>query len=220
MIDVFLLIIFWQPLTIEDFNFDSEVCNLSLRYVAHRGDHLCSVLHTAEIDSVVCTEIISVVWAHHKDNLHGILQHTVETITSVCNTPRGSSPRYVAHHEDNLCDVLQTAEIISAVCFTLRRSSQQCATYRGYHLSGVQHTADIISAVSCTPQRQLCDSISQLKQNRIQKYFSLFIRGSDGFVSWKKLRGRKSRGTLTHFKLPLTIWQLGKANWKFSTDKS
>ena len=55
------------------------MCNLSPRYVAHLRDHLRGVLHTAEIVSVVCTEMIS----------------------AVCNTPPRSSLRYVAHRGDN-----------------------------------------------------------------------------------------------------------------------
>ena len=53
----------------------SEVCNTpprsSLRYVAHRGDDHCGVLHIAEI------------------------------ISAVCCTPRKSSLRYVAHCGEN-----------------------------------------------------------------------------------------------------------------------
>ena len=34
---------------------------------------------------------------------------------------------------------------------------------------------------------ELCDRISRRNRNRIRKYFSLFIRGPDGFKSLKKL---------------------------------
>ena len=36
----------------------------------------------------------------------------------------------------------------------------------------------------------LCEQISWRHWNRIQKFFSLFIRGPDGFKSWKKQRSK------------------------------
>ena len=47
----------------------------------------------------------------------------------------------------------------------------------------------------------LCDWISWRNRNWIRKYLSLFIRGQDGFESWKKTGVRKSRDTL-----PLSKW--------------
>ena len=57
------------------------------------------------------------------------------------------------------------------------------------------HTAELDSAVWCTPQSYLKIRISQWNWNRIRKYFSLYIRGLDGFESWKN-GGRKSCDTL------------------------
>ena len=42
---------------------------------------------------------------------------------------------------------------------------------------------------------ELFDQISQQNRNRIRKYFSLFIRGTDRFESWKN-GAQKSRDTL------------------------
>ena len=79
-------------------------CAISPRYDGHRGDHLHGVLLTAEIVSVVCTEIISEVW---------------------CTLQRWS-PRYVAHRGDDLCGMSH-----SAVGCTLRRSSPRWDAHRG-----------------------------------------------------------------------------------------
>ena len=74
-----------------------------------------------------------------------------------------------------------------------------CASHPGIRLSGVHHTAES----NCRPWNQninfachahrvvtiftLYDRISHRNRNRVRKYFSLFIRGPDGFESWKKL---------------------------------
>ena len=93
------------------------------------GDLLRAMLHTGEIFSTVCTEMVS----------------------TVSNTPLKSSPRYVAHRGDfSKFDALN-----SAVCCTPRRLSPwcdahctlprltpRCATHRG-----------IISTECCTPRR-------------------------------------------------------------------
>ena len=76
----------------------------------------------------------------------------------------------------------------------------------GVWLRCMMHTVESDSAVGCTPQRFLKIRISQHIGNRIQKYFSLFIMGLDGFELriMKKNGGRKSRDTLPlrkHFNL-------------------
>ena len=48
---------------------------------------------------------------------------------------------------------------------------------------------------------ELCDQISRRNRNRIRIYFSLFIRGPDGFKSWRK----KTGGWKYCETLPLTI---------------
>ena len=93
--------------------------------------------------------------------LHGVF-HTDEII-SVC-------PEIISAIFCTSRSVLPSAEMISAVGCTPQRSSPW-----------VLQTVEIVSAVCCTPQRQFCDRISRRNQNRIRKYFSLFIRGPDEF---------------------------------------
>ena len=77
--------------TSEEFDFVSVMCNLSPQYVAYLGDHLRSVLHTAEILSVVCTEIISIVCMLHTTEMiyavwyDAIAQCTPSTRRSLCD---------------------------------------------------------------------------------------------------------------------------------------
>ena len=77
----------------------------------------------------------------------------------------------------------------------------QCASLCGIWLQhwvwlrGVMHTADSDSAVGCTPWSVLKIQISQQDRNWIRKYFSLFIRGPEGFESWKK----EGENLVTHF---------------------
>ena len=52
------------------------------------------------------------------------------------------------------------------------------------------HTAESDSAVGCTPQSFLKIWIYRQNRNRILKCFSLFIRGLNGFKSWKKSRSK------------------------------
>ena len=94
-----------------------KVFDLSLRCVAHRWNHLCFVLHTAEIVSVVCcTSLRSYprYIAHHGDFFRNLMP-----LTSRC----------VAHLGDCLCGVLHTSEIVSVVCCTPRRLSPWCAAF-------------------------------------------------------------------------------------------
>ena len=60
---------------------------------------------------------------------------------------------------------------------------------------------------------QLYDRISRRNQNRIRKYFRLFIRGLDGFELWKKCRS-KSRETLT---LKRDFWPGLLGLWNYYT---
>ena len=48
---------------------------------------------------------------------------------------------------------------------------------------------------------ELCYRISRQNRNRIRKHFSVFIRGPDGFESWKKWRWKISWHTLFNYKL-------------------
>ena len=54
------------------------------------------------------------------------------------------------------------------------------------------HTAESDSAVGCTLQSFFKIRISRRIRNRIRKYLSLFIRGLDGFETWKKWRSKIS----------------------------
>ena len=49
---------------------------------------------------------------------------------------------------------------------------------------------------------KLCNWISRRNRNRIRKYFTLFIRGPDGFESWKKWQSKIS------WTLPLKYWEI------------
>ena len=64
--------------------------------------------------------------------------------------------------------------------------------HRRVWLCGMMHTAESDSVVGCTQPSFLKIWISQRNGNRIWKYFSLFIRGPDGFESWKKWRSKIS----------------------------
>ena len=134
------------------------------------------MLHTAEIVSVVCCTLFRLFpWcaAHCWDCLFGML-HTAEIISAVCCTPPRLTLQCATHRADRLCGVFHTAEIDSAVCSIQLRWSPWCAICHGDDLRGVQHTAEIT----------LWSNIST-KSNWIWKYFSLFIRGPNGFESLK-----------------------------------
>ena len=143
---------------------------------------LCGVQHTAEMISV----------------------HTTETIFAVCYTPRRWSPRCATYRGYKL----HTAETNSnsylyIVDFNeiIRRNP-----FRGEHIyiSWKKRFEDkyldllrkISAVVSTAEIKKLCDRISRRNQNRIRKYFSLFIRGPYGFESWTKNGCQKSRDTL------------------------
>ena len=87
--------------------------------------------------------------AHRGDHLRG-MQHTAKIISAVCCTPLRWSPRYVAHRWDHLRGVLHTAEIVSVVCTeiisavwcTPRRLSLRCVAHRGDRLCSMLHTAE------------------------------------------------------------------------------
>ena len=68
-----------------------------------------------------------------------------------------------------------------------------CDVHHRVWLSDTIHTTESDSAIQYTP-RSLGVWISHWNRNQ-RKYFMLFIRGPDGFKSWKN-RGRKSRDTL------------------------
>ena len=140
----------------------------------------------------------------------------VITDSAVGCTLRSQTRRYDAYPGAWLSCVMHTAESNSAVRRTLRSLTQWCDAHRGVdsavgctlrsflknfdHLTlwcdahrgawlhGGMHNAQLDSAVWCTPRSFLKIWISRQNRNRIQKYFSLFIKGLDGFESLKKLR--------------------------------
>ena len=105
-------------------------------------------------------KVASAVWNTPQDDLR-ILQHTIEIISTVCNTPRRwslytpqrRSQLCATHRGDDLGGAQHTAEIISEVCNTPQRWSWQCAVYCRDDLRGVQPTEEMISAV-CNPLRR------------------------------------------------------------------
>ena len=110
-----------------------------------------------------------------------------------------NSSRFRFHRDiwifKKLCSVHPIAESDSVVCIIPRSQTPRCAAHRGVKLRGVHSTAESSSVVCITPRSQTahrgvkierCDQISRRNRNRIQKYFSLLIRGPDGFESWKK----------------------------------
>ena len=141
-------------------------------------------MHTVESDSVVwCTP-----WS----------------LTQRCDTHRGVwlrgeptpwslTQRCDAHRGVRLGGGMHTAEFFkkiwsldSSVWYTRQSLTPWWDAYRGAWLR-VMHTAEW-----CTPQSFLKIRISWRNQNRIRKYFNLFIRALDGFESWKKWRSKIS----------------------------
>ena len=114
----------------------------------------------------------------------------VSSLTPLCD----------AHHGAWLCGVMHTAELVSAVKNTLRSSTQQWYTHSRVFqeiltiwLCGVMHTLELDSAVGCTLQSFLKIGIFRQNWNRIWKYFSLLVRGLNGFMN--KNGGYKSCDT-------------------------
>ena len=139
----------------------------------------------------------------------------------MCCTPLRWSPRCASHRRDKL----HTAEMkskSSLVSGGFWRDNQEKSLKGWTHLSIIMKEKIwsinflvylenvLMSAVCSTPRIPLCDLITLQNRNWIRKYFSLFIRGPDGFESWKN-RGRKSRGTLPlKSKLGKSALTLGK----------
>ena len=139
--------------------------------------------------------------------------HTAESDSVVWCTPRSLTQQCDAHRGVWLRCEKHTAESDSVAWCTPRTeffenfwsldSPQSLTPWWDAH-------RELDSTVWCTPRsltprgdahcrvrlRSLIDTlgiflkirISQRNQNRIRKYFSLFIRGPDGFESWKNWR--------------------------------
>ena len=96
------------------------------------------------------------------------------------------SSRHVAQHRRGTAEIFLKFGANDFISIT--KLSPRCPAQIGENICSVLHYGEIDSVVCCTPLRQLCDRISQQNRNRIQKYFSLFIRSPDRFESWKKWR--------------------------------
>ena len=134
--------------------------------------------------------------------LRGV-HHTAESSSAVCITPRSQAPRCASYRGvkginflKKLCGVHHTAESSSAVCIIPPSQAPRCASHCGVKLLTAESSfkrdnqESIKSGFKLTKNVdffELCDQISRWNRNWIRKYFSLFIRGLDGFESWKKL---------------------------------
>ena len=123
-----------------------------------------------------------------------------ESIFVVCIIPRSPTPLCASLRQDNLHGVHHTAktncipgiEIFACLWLFLKGQTGEILL-RGEHIYHerkylkykmlIYKEKCVDSAVCCTPRRQLCDQISRCNRKRIRKYFSLFVRVSDGFKS-------------------------------------
>ena len=107
------------------------------------------------------------------------------------------------------CDA--NREVNSAVWSALRSLIPGYDAPLGVWLHRVMHTTESDFEVGCTLWSFKKIWISRRNQNWIRKYFSLFIRGLDGFESWKKWRAK----ILWH-----TPFDNVKLNWPLSISLS
>ena len=113
-----------------------------------------------------------------------VVIHTGEIDSFVCSL----SLRCDKHHGDLLCGV----QFVSLLWYTPGRLTLRCAVC----LFVVIHTGEIDSAVEGILRSFYKIWISRRNWKRFQKYFSLFVRGSDVLESWKKNKGEKPCDTL------------------------
>ena len=135
-------------------------------------------------------------WRHYREIT--IIKFRIKTDTwqvtdsTVWCTPRGLTP-----------GMMHTAEFLYTFFMTLL-----CDAHRRTWLRGGMHTAELDSmewctpgsltqqydahAQWCTPQSFLKIRISRQNRNRIRKFLTLFIRGPDGFESWKIWKSKLS----------------------------
>ena len=134
----------------------------------------CTLMHTAESDSAVwCTPWSLTQWCDaHLGVRLGSRMHIAH---------RGAFLKYFITW---LHGGMYTAELDLAVGCTPQSFSKnfdhltpQWDAHCRVKLLGMMHTVESDSAVGCTPQCFLKIWISRGNRNRIQKYFSLFIRG-------------------------------------------
>ena len=116
--------------------------------------------------------------------------------SGVCISPRSQTKCLYK----KIRGVHHTAESDSAVCIIPRIQTAQCVTYRWDWLRGVHHTAGSreqnfyikkkIRGVHHTAKSNSAVCYCGVRLGRIEtefeNNFSLFSKGLDGFVSWKK----------------------------------
>ena len=159
------------------------------------------------------------------------MHHTAESSSTVCIIPQSKAPLCASHRgvkmhtaESKCTPRSQNRNLwkfLDAFKGTIRRNP-----FRGEHIYIIKEkiwrniflfAKTKILTPRCASHRgveffELCDRISRRNQNWIRKYFSLFIRGPDGFESWKKTGGRKSCDTL-----PLTLQSRTLQSWTMRT---
>ena len=174
---------------------DSAVCSLSLHCDKHRGDWLCveqfvsSLWYTLGRLTMRCAVCLFIVI------------NTREIYSAVCSL----SLRCDTHRGDWLCSVqfvsslwytpgywLCGVQFVSLLWYTPGRLTLRCAVC----LFVVIHTGEIDSAVEGILRSFYKIWISRRNWKRFQKYFSLFVRGSDVLESWKKNKAEKPCDTL------------------------
>ena len=141
------------------------------RYDAHCGAWLSGVMHIAESDSAVRSTLRSLTQrcdSHRRVRLGGGM-YTVEFFENFwsLDSPQSLTPWWDAHRE-----------LDSTVWCTPRSLTPRGDAHCRVRLRSLIDTLGIFLKIR----------ISQRNQNRIRKYFSLFIRGPDGFESWKNWR--------------------------------
>ena len=156
-------------------------------YDAHCGAWLLSVMHTAKfvkkllsLDSAVWITLWSLTsqWdAHCGVWLRGVM-HTVEWRWAICS---GCSPK-MSKLVIFLSKLLIRSLIWQKTSDLLRNSISKFPTLTSRYIA--HH--GVWLRVGCTLWSFLKIPIFRQNQNPIRKYLSLFIRGLDGFKSWKK----------------------------------
>ena len=142
---------------------------------------LRSVMHTAELDSAVGCTPRSPTDLKMSVFCVFILATSFDSILSKNNCDL--QYQFQINIWVWLCGGMHIAELLKN--FSSLDSAVWC-TLRAW-LHGMMHTAESESAVGCTPFSFLKIQISWQNRYRIRKFFSLFIKGLDGFESWKKL---------------------------------
>ena len=169
--------------------------------------------------------------------------HTAESDSAVWCIPRSLTQLCDAHRGVWLCSEKNTAESDSVVWCTPRSrlsSGMHTAEFfeKFWSLDSVvgcipwsltprydAHRRVMHTVEWCTPQGFLKIRISWRNQNRIRKYFNLFIRALDGFESWKKWRSKiswhtpfKKTAKIDGRKMPILKFKYLVNGWRDNAD--